>query len=182
MNLMIIDGIPRDHIYADYSDIIVKALLAQQNHKINYFRLRDMTIKHCTGCWSCWYKTPGLCPIKDDQEQITSRLPHSDMVLYITPIIAGYESALLKTCKDRSIPTAHPYITIRNGEQHHYERYDHAPDISVLALTEEDTSPEDIDLLKETYKRVALNMDNKNVQIYQSNTKEGGITHVLNRL
>jgi len=182
VKLMIIDGIPQDHPYASYSDQIVESVKANQDHQIDLFRLRDMTIHPCTGCWACWYKTPGYCAIKDDQEAILSRIPHVDRILYVTPVIAGYESSLIKTCKDRSIPTAHPYIKIHKGEQHHLERYDHSPDIAVLALTDPDTSQEDIDLIQHTYNRMALNFYNDETQVITSTTKDGGIDHVLNSL
>ena len=182
MKIMIIDGIPTDHPYTPYSDKIIETILSNTKHLIDYFRLRDMVIHPCTGCWSCWYKTPGLCAIKDDHEQILSRIPHVDMILYITPVIVGYESSLIKICKDRSIPTAHPYITLHSGEQHHYERYEHSPDISVLALTDDVTIKEDIDLIRETYERVALNFNNDTIKIYESDTRIGGIDYVLNHI
>jgi multimeric flavodoxin WrbA len=30
----------------------------------------DMKIAHCMGCNQCWLKTPGICAIKDDYEEI----------------------------------------------------------------------------------------------------------------
>lgn len=30
----------------------------------------EMNISHCVGCNCCWLKTPGICVIKDDYEQI----------------------------------------------------------------------------------------------------------------
>lgn len=182
MKVMIIDGIPADHPYASYSNTITETILSNASHQIDYFRLRDMDIHPCTGCWSCWYKTPGLCAIKDDHEQILSRIPHVDMILYVTPIIVGYESSLIKTCKDRSIPTAHPYITIYNGEQHHHERYKNSPNISVLTLKDDATCQEDMDLINETYQRVGLNFHNDVIHIHESDTIEGGIDDVLDHI
>lgn len=182
MKLLILDGIPANHPYADYSDTIVEQLMVQHKLEVDYFRLRDMNMNYCTGCWSCWTKTPGLCSIKDDHEAILSRLPHADHVLYLSPVIFGYESALLKTCKDRGIPIAHPYIQIYNGEQHHVKRYPQDPyKIHVLMLTDEDTTDEDLSLIRHTYDRVALNFHSE-VKTFHTYQGKGGFDYVLNHI
>lgn len=182
MKLLLMDGIPKGHAYEAYSDDIKNAILADTQHDIDYFRLRDMNIHHCTGCWSCWYKTPGRCAIKDDYEQLLSRIPHADALVYITPVIIGYESALLKTCKDRSIPTIHPYVTIHEGEQHHYKRYESMHyTANVLLLSDEDTTDGDIDLIRHAYDRIALNAQT-HVNLFHVSQGEGGIDYVLNNI
>jgi len=30
--------------------------------------LTQIEVKNCTGCWSCWWKTPGICINKDLNE------------------------------------------------------------------------------------------------------------------
>ena len=182
MKLLIMDGIPSDHPYSPYSKEIQQLVLENTKHQVDYFRLADMDIHYCTGCWSCWYKTPGYCAIKDDHEQLLSCIPQADQLLYISPVIMGYESALLKTCKDRSIPVIHPYISIVKGEQHHRQRYEGmSPGINVLVLEDEATTPEDIKLIKHTYDRVALNF-HSSVNIFHSYSGQGGFDYVLNNI
>ena len=38
----------------------------------------DMNIAHCMGCNQCWLKTPGICAIKDDYENILKKLVKAD--------------------------------------------------------------------------------------------------------
>jgi multimeric flavodoxin WrbA len=182
MRILVLNGIPKDEKYSAYEQAIEKSVIENTSHKIEYFRLRDMDIKYCTGCWSCWLKTPGLCSIKDDYEQIFSRIPNTDKILYISPVILGYESSLIKKCKDRSIGTSIPYITFYKGEQHHLQRYEKNPDVSVLLITDDDTIQEDIDLIKSTYFRNALNLRKEDISHFNTINNVGGVTDVFNRL
>ena len=75
MNILIMDGIPHDHPYAPYSETMAKRIMKEDHHTIEFFQLSKMNLKYCTGCWSCWYKTPGLCPIKDDQSTAHQQNP-----------------------------------------------------------------------------------------------------------
>ena len=143
-----------------------------------YFKLRDLQINYCQGCWDCWVKTPGICAIKDDYEQILSRIPSADQLTIITPILAGYESSLIKKFKDRLIPIIHPYIEIYKREQHHRQRYGKTPDIKVIVLEDEDTTDEDIATLTELYERTSLNLRNKLIEVVR--IKKGAeFEHVL---
>jgi multimeric flavodoxin WrbA len=115
----------------------------RSEHDIKYFKLRDLKINYCTGCWDCWLKTSGLCALKDDQEKILKYIPHVDHMIFLSPILIGYESSLIKTFKDRFIPTVQPYIRIHHGEQHHYSRYKHLPKISFIGIEDAFTLSED---------------------------------------
>lgn len=179
MKILIVNGIPVNEKHFEIETAIVNEINNNTTHQIDYFVLRDMNIHYCTGCWDCWVKTPGRCAIKDDQEQILSRFPHADMVLFISPVIAGYESALLKKSKDRLIPAAHPYIKIFKGEQHHRQRYKKSPKLSVLLIEDENTTKEDIDLIKYTYQRIALNF-HSDLTGFHAIKDAGGVKNVLN--
>ena len=182
MKILILSGITGDNKYTDFEQTIEKAVLENTKHEIEYFRLRDMNINYCRGCWDCWVKTPGKCGIKDEHEMILSRMPNVDMILYISPVIFGYESSILKTCKDRSIGTAHPYITLHKGEQHHIQRYEAMPDISVMLITDDDTTEEDIDLISSTYFRNALNFRKDDTSKFVTINNAGGVKDVFDRL
>lgn len=182
MKLLILNGIPNNEKFLDYEKQIEKLVSNNKSDDIDYFRLRDMDINYCNGCWNCWTKTPGLCAIKDDFEQIFSRISHVDKILYISPVILGYESSLIKKCKDRSIGIAIPYITIYKGEQHHLQRYEKLPETSILLLTDDNTTDEDLDLIYSTYYRNALNERKESVSGFYTTDSIGGITDVFNSL
>ena len=181
MKILVLNGNTDHPALTPYTESIESAIKGNNTHEIEYFRLKDMNINYCTGCWSCWYKTPGLCAIKDDHEQILSRIPNADLILYISPVIMGYESSILKTCKDRSIPSTHPYILLHKGEQHHHKRYESMPNISVLLIGDETTEKVDINIIKHTYDRMALNFD-ADVHSFDVVSEIGGIEDVFSRI
>ena len=182
MRLLILNGIPKGDQFTNYENAIEKSISENKTHDIDYFRLRDMDIKYCNGCWDCWTKTPGICAIKDEYEQIFSRYPNVDKVVIISPVILGYESSLIKKCKDRCVGTNIPYITFYKGEQHHYQRYENTPKTSVLLITDNDTDQEDIDLIYSTYYRNALNNQENDVSEFNTVNSIGGVIDVFNNL
>jgi multimeric flavodoxin WrbA len=120
-----------------------------------------MNLHYCTGCWSCWWKTPGECAIKDDAEQIFRAVINSELIVFASPLIAGFTSAMLKKIQDRLIVLLHPYLQINNGESHHRRRYDKYPEFGVIIDKEGDTDEEDLKIVKDIYDRLAINFHSK---------------------
>lgn len=85
--------------------------------------LRDLEIKHCIGCFTCWTKTPGVCVQKDDMAQVIPKLAEAEMVVYATPLYVFTASGLMKDFMDRMIPMAQPYIIERGHHYIHPPRY-----------------------------------------------------------
>lgn len=90
--------------------------------------LRKITVKDCTGCFSCWLKTPGRCIHKDLDEFYKAYLA-ADKVIIFSKVTQGFVSGGLKTLFDRLIPLYLPYITYKTGESMHLPRYEKYPDI-----------------------------------------------------
>lgn len=137
--------------------------LLKQNNEVRIFQLNKMNLQYCTGCWSCWWKTPGSCIIKDGAEEIFHSFIHSDLVIFASPIKAGFTSSALKKITDRLIVLVHPYIQIINKECHHRKRYDSYPDFGVLLSKETDTDTEDVEIINNIYKRLAINLHSRMV-------------------
>ncbi len=129
-----------------------------EKHTVTNYNLASMDLKFCTGCWTCWWKTPGLCAIKDDAEIIFRSVINSDLVIFASPITAGFTSSELKKITDRLIVLVHPYTEIRNDEFHHKKRYDKYPEIAVLVEKNKDTDDQDLEIILDIYKRLALNL------------------------
>lgn len=85
-------------------------------------------IKDCTGCWSCWLKTPGRCINKDLDEFYTKYL-EADKVVIFSKITKGFVSGNLKSLFDRMIPLFLPYVEVSTGESRHIPRYERYPEI-----------------------------------------------------
>jgi len=93
--------------------------------------LRAREVKNCTGCWSCWQKTPGRCALKDLDDFYAAYINADRLVLFIQ-VSCDFISGRLKTLFDRMIPHYLPYTNYQAGESIHYPRYERYPDVEVF--------------------------------------------------
>ena len=103
------------------------------NYKIEdgyTFDLAEYPVKNCTGCWSCWWRTPGRCMHKDLDECYREILK-ADKVIIFSKISMGFISGNMKTLLDRLIPLFLPYIKYDTGESMHLPRYEKYPEVEV---------------------------------------------------
>jgi len=91
--------------------------LASDGHAVTVFELREMDIKYCIGCFGCWVKTPGECIVPDESRDVRRAAIHSDLVLWASPVIMGFYSALLKKVTDKFLPLLHPYTVVDQGKR-----------------------------------------------------------------
>lgn len=159
MNILIINGNPSAE-RRDFDDYLaaLETRLGSAGHQVRALRLRDLSIKPCTGCFACWVKTPGLCSIKDDGVTVSKLYIAAEHVILASPLIMGFPSALLKNAMDRNIPLVHPHLEEVGGEVHHLKRYDRYPDISFVLARESFTDDEDIAICTDIFKRESINV------------------------
>ncbi len=156
MKITLIDGAPLDgdQAYQAYlADLIAR--WSGEGRQVIHHQLRELEIPPCTGCWSCWWKTPGLCSSEDAGDQVRRDCIHSDLVVLASPLIVGFPSALLKTMLDKLIPLAHPYIALDDGECRHRKRYPRYPALAALIQPGEGDEQEDLDLVERWFRRTA---------------------------
>ena len=159
MKITMLDGNP-DAGNVKFDDYLkdLAALLEDKGHRVTRLRLREMTLEYCTGCWGCWVKTPGLCVIPDDSDQVRRAYIAADLVLFASPVIMGFTSALLKRAHDKLIPLIHPYFELVDKEVHHIGRYDTYPLMGLLLEKGQDTDEEDLEIITDIYRRDAINI------------------------
>lgn len=87
----------------------------------------DTDIKDCIGCWSCWWKSPGKCALKDEAFKLYKDYINSDEVVILFDTENGFIDGKGKTFIDRLIQHFMPYVKMRNGECCHLKRYDKYP-------------------------------------------------------
>ncbi|MFW6288116.1 MAG: hypothetical protein ACOC2J_05125 [bacterium] len=92
------------------------------------FDLNQGQVKDCTGCWTCWWKTPGRCIYKDLNEFYHQYIT-ADKVVFFASVSKGFVSGKIKTLFDRMIPLYLPYTSYKTGESMHVPRYEKYPDI-----------------------------------------------------
>ena len=157
MKITILNGDP-NYKTSDFTKNIAEVVESMsKKNAVTLFNLAEIDLHYCTGCWSCWWKTPGLCAIKDDADTIFRSVIASDMLIFASPLIAGHTSALLKKITDRLIILFHPYFQLIKGEYHHKKRYTKYPKFGVLLDRESDTDEEDFAIVESFYKRLSIN-------------------------
>lgn len=164
-NVTILNGIVDDHYMGFESQLEEFKIKNQGRFNLDCFPLRKMNIKYCCGCWNCWMKTPGECSQKDGMPEILRSIVHSDLSVFITPIIMGFVSSHIKKVNDKMIPILHPHIGIFGNECHHRKRYEKYPKLGLMLLDEDIPgsdngiqTKENQDIITDIYKRMAINM------------------------
>ncbi|UCD08701.1 MAG: flavodoxin family protein [Dehalococcoidales bacterium] len=159
MRITILNGNPESS-NSDFDDYLrtLSESLESQNHEIIIFTLREMDTRYCIGCFGCWIKTPGECSsAADDSKEIRKYIINSELIIFASPVIMGFTSALLKRMHDKFCPLVLPYSGLYHEESHHHPRYDRYPAMGLLLQPDTDTDEEDIDIITEIYRRDSLN-------------------------
>jgi multimeric flavodoxin WrbA len=125
MKVLAINGSPKGE--NGNTEVLLKPFLKsceEEGAEIETIYLKDKNIKHCSGCFTCWTKTPGKCIHKDDMEELLEKLIEADIVVYATPLYVYTVTGLMKDFMDRKIPLAKKDI-IKVGNQYaHPKRYE----------------------------------------------------------
>ena len=133
-------------------------LLRGRGHSVDLFPLGSMDIHPCTGCFSCWFRTPGRCVIPDEMESLYRSITQADLAVFSSPLSMGLFSSRLKNALDRLIPLVLPHLTIISGEMHHHPRYVRRPLLAAVVGEEPDTEQEDLEIVRNLFERNALNL------------------------
>ena len=161
-------------------DTAVREIAIRSQSECHMLNLVDMDIHFCTGCWSCWWKTPGLCIFRDDMDVILEKIITSDLLLLATPTLLGLPSALIKKTLDRSIPLVHPYIIVSDGELHHRKRYIHYPNLALN--TESGGNPTNFDNISTWIHRYARNFHGQVLFTYDESVSSKEVADALDRV
>lgn len=180
MKIILLNGSPDENKYPfkSYLQNLAGRLSARQ-HQVRILHLREMEIQYCRGCWGCWVKTPGECLLADDSQLVRREVIGADFVLFASPIIMGFTSALLKRAMDKMIPLVHPYITLVQGECHHVARYAHYPLLGLLTSRDAHVDTEDVDITTAIFERMALNFKSR---LAFSKSLENGVEEVADEI
>ena len=96
---------------------------------VEYFKLKDYQIKDCTGCYSCWSKSPGACIFdnnkgEDDMSMLRKKYREADLVVFASPLYIFNVTGILKTFMDRLLPILQPYMLLNDdGNIMHPDRF-----------------------------------------------------------
>lgn len=140
--------------YDVYTGDLVRQLV-QRGHLVDHVHLTQLDLRPCTGCWSCWVKTPGRCAQPDDSGQVLRSYLAADLVVFATPLSLGFVRGVMKVMLDKLIPLFCPHIEVYHGECVHTRRYHRYPALGCL-LHRGDYDGEDVSITREYFRRYAF--------------------------
>lgn len=141
MNILVISD------YCDKSKLVseLKKFIKKNNYNIKAYNVEKDSMHYCTGCFSCWLKTPGQCVFNDISNDINKAYIESDIAIILSPVKYGCYTTAIRRTLDRMLPNILPFFKKINGEVHHAPRYNKYPKLvtighgSNITLEEENT-------------------------------------------
>ena len=102
--------------------------------EVEVISLRQKRINHCTGCFTCWTKTPGVCIHKDEMAlELFPKWLNSDMIVYASPLYHFMVNARMKTFIERTLPALMPFLEPTGDHTTHPVRHQ-LPKVVVLSV------------------------------------------------
>lgn len=123
MKILAINGSPKGS--KSNSDKLLLPFLKGMENKgaeTEVVYLNQYDIKLCTGCVSCWLRTPGKCVLKDDMQEIVGKVQQADVLVFATPLYFFGMTSLMKAFMDRLMPLVNPIFTYKNCKSSHDTR------------------------------------------------------------
>lgn len=124
-NIVVFDGGPRNTKFSKTTFMVNHFCKGAKSAgaKIEYIKLKDMKINPCTGCYTCWTKTPGECIFDDDMTDLRLKFRKADLIIFASPLYIFNVTGIMKNFLDRILPNMKPYMVIEDGETKHPHRY-----------------------------------------------------------
>ncbi len=150
MNLLIINTLSEDN------PIVREAAeyMAEKTSACQIIHTEKMKISPCVGCNACWLKTPGICALKDDYEQILKAFLQHDATIILSDTALGFIRYKAKNIIDRMLPVATMYLHFVDGQMRHIPRYDKKFRLGLLYSGDADAQ-----YMNQWLQRVTLNFD-----------------------
>lgn len=97
--------------------------------EVDWVNLAGKNISECTGCFTCWTKTPGQCIHKDDMAGLIEKYVGADLAVFASPLYTFSVNGIMKSFMDRLIPMLKPYMAKNpQGKTFHPKRWpEHTP-------------------------------------------------------
>jgi len=123
--IVVFDGGPRNSKFSK-TQFMVNHFCAgalSAGAKVAHIKLAKKNIHPCTGCYSCWTKTPGQCIHKDDMDALRSKHRNADLIIFASPLYVYSITGIMKNFLDRMTPNLKPYMQLENGITRHPHRF-----------------------------------------------------------
>lgn len=103
MKILVIHGSPRPHgnTYRVVTHIEEAMKATDSEIEFEWVYLSRINLQPCKGCYRCLELGEAQCPIKDDREQLETKMHAADGVIFSSPVYVANVSALFKNFVDR---------------------------------------------------------------------------------
>jgi len=112
MQVLALNGSPR--LEESNSQCLLNPLLAgmqEAGAEVTQHYLAQLSINYCTGCFSCWTRTPGRCAAwRDDMDLLLPQVLAADFLVLSFPLYVYTMPARVKAFLERLLPTIEPWI------------------------------------------------------------------------
>jgi NAD(P)H-dependent FMN reductase len=132
MRAVVLDGAKEGDVLGARVRAAAEGRLRDRGFEVEHIVLREMRVRPCVGDFLCWVRTPGVCMIDDDNRRIAAQVAWADLLVFLTPVVLGGYSPLLKVAMDHLPQNALPFFVKVGGEIHHPRRYAKRADFLAL--------------------------------------------------
>ena len=111
MKVLVINGSPKGENSNTFklTSALLKGLQENPDIEIETLVVKEMDIKPCLGCLSCWYQTPGKCVIDAVMQDVYKKVMAADLVIESFPLFFFGMPGPMKTFTDRMCPLMESY-------------------------------------------------------------------------
>lgn len=86
---------------------------------VELFYIKKLDINPCQGEFSCYFKSPGKCFLKDDMELLLPKFEKSDIWVFASPVYCDGVNGQMKILMDRMIPLLKAEYILQNDHCRH---------------------------------------------------------------
>ena len=127
MNILVLNCSPKGERSNTYR--LTRAFLDGIRVDVPDAQVRELTVKNlnlksCLGCFSCWNKTPGKCCLNDDMAGVIEDMLWADVTVWSFPLYYFGMPGPMKNLMDRQLPMSLPFMTAESESGGHPARYD----------------------------------------------------------
>ena len=158
--IVALSGSPRRRSFTE--KILDLFLAGMEPVECKKFYPHKLAIKYCTGCMTCWFKTPGQCAIKDDMTAfLKTEIEEADVVILASPVYVDGFSAQLKTVLDRCFALLDPLITLDEEGHCRHKRFKPREQAAILISTCGFSESDNFNLMRRHFAALCRNLAGK---------------------
>jgi ring-1,2-phenylacetyl-CoA epoxidase subunit PaaE len=134
MNTVFLNAAERHDAVTQTAATRVENHLKATGELLRSFQLAEIDIGPCVGCFDCWVRSPGLCRIPDQAQEIVHAVANANRVVWVHEVSFGGFGSQIKRVIDRHIPLILPFFRMHEDLTHHQARYKWLPPVVAFGV------------------------------------------------